>query len=145
MESPLGSVAEAVNENGVCFGMLKFPGPVTVGGVLPWRSGRTTIAAAALAVGDDRLEAVNVESIDAVGRQVLGTANSGIGHDGNAAARLIGMRSGSVTTSAVTRCAVKGVICSPLMSHLMRDIVDGKGSPRGLGKPVTPQPLPPEP
>ena len=31
----MGSVAEAVNENGVCFGMLKFPGPVTVGGVLP--------------------------------------------------------------------------------------------------------------
>src|SRR5436190_23519199 len=33
--SPFGSDPVAVNENGVCFGMLKLPGPVTVGGVLP--------------------------------------------------------------------------------------------------------------
>lgn len=33
--SPFGSVAVAKSENGVCLGILKFPGPVTVGGVLP--------------------------------------------------------------------------------------------------------------
>jgi hypothetical protein len=35
MASPLMSVAEAVSENGVFFGIVKLPGPVTTGAVLP--------------------------------------------------------------------------------------------------------------
>ena len=86
----------------------------------------TTVTVAGLAIGDDCYEAVNVERVDAVGRQVLSAADSSISHDGDAAARLIGMRSGSITTRAVARGAVKRMICSPLMSHLVRDIVDRK-------------------
>ena len=67
-----------------------------------------------------------MESIDAVGRQVLGIANSGISHDGDAAARLIRMRSRSIAASAVTVSPIEGVVCSPLMSHLMRDVIDCK-------------------
>ena len=67
-----------------------------------------------------------MKGIDAMGCQILVSTDPGIGHDGDAAARLVGMRSGSITTPAVTRCAVKGMHCAPLMSHLMRDVIDGK-------------------
>jgi hypothetical protein len=68
-----------------------------------------------------------VKGIDAMSCEILVTANARISHDGNAAAWFVGRGGGPVATAAVARRPIKGVVRTPLMSHLVSNVIDSEG------------------
>ncbi len=72
-----------------------------------------------------------MKSIDAVRGKVRGSADTCVAHDRNAAAGLVGTSAASITATAAVR-TIKCVVCSPLVAHLMGNIVDREGITYGI-------------
>ena len=67
-----------------------------------------------------------MKRIDTVLGHVLITADAGVAHDSDAAARLICGRGLSITPAAIAHRAVKRMICPELMAHFVGHIIDSK-------------------